>query len=238
MKFGLIKSKIERCLIESYKKDSFKTNMFVFNELVLENKNLSKLYFLYDELSTNKGLNESLANELINQSVVIYENTINKISKNDINDLNLWLSEVKTKNNYEHIDNLFSNNVLTLENKIKSKNIIVENLRNSPVKMEGTLNLPVKKLVDVANKTVNNFLESLNENSKKTLIKILSENEDKLKLKYEVLKETVVDKLEELKEIENETEVISRINETIGKIQKEKFDRINYFKLQELYKNI
>jgi vacuolar-type H+-ATPase subunit I/STV1 len=170
--------------------------------------------------------------------VVIYENTINKISKNDINDLNLWLSEVKTKNNYEHIDNLFSNNVLTLENKIKSKNIIVENLRNSPVKMEGTLNLPVKKLVDVANKTVNNFLESLNENSKKTLIKILSENEDKLKLKYEVLKETVVDKLEELKEIENETEVISRINETIGKIQKEKFDRINYFKLQELYKNI
>jgi hypothetical protein len=170
--------------------------------------------------------------------VFIYENTINKISKNDINDLNLWLSEVKTKNNYEHIDNLFSNNVLTLENKIKSKNIIVENLRNSPVKMEGTLNLPVKKLVDVANKTVNNFLESLNENSKKTLIKILSENEDKLKLKYEVLKETVVDKLEELKEIENETEVISRINETIGKIQKEKFDRINYFKLQELYKNI
>ena len=69
-------------------------------------------------------------------------------------------------------------------------------------------------------------------------MKILSENEDKLKLKYEVLKETVVDKLEELKEIENETEVISSINETIGKIQKEKFDRINYFKLQELYKNI
>jgi hypothetical protein len=153
-------------------------------------------------------------------------------------DLNLWLSEIKTNNNYEHIDNLFSNNVLTLENKIKSKNTIVENLKSSPVKMEGTLNLPVKKLVDVANKTVNKFLEGLNENSKKTLMKILSENEDKLKLKYEVLKETVVDKLEELKEIENETEVISRIDETIGKIQKEKFDRINYFKLQELHKNI
>ena len=238
MKFGPIKSKIEKCLIESYKKDSFKRNMFVFNKLVLENKNLSKLYFLYDELSTNKGLNESLATEIINQSVIIYENTINKISKNDLGDLNLWLSEIKVKNNYEHIDNLFSNSVLTLEDKIRSKNIITENLKSSPVKMEDPVNLPVKKLVDVANKTVNNFLESLNENSKKTLMKILSENEDRLKLKYEILKETVVDKLEEMKDSENEPEIISKINETVGKIQKEKFDRINYFKLQELSKNI
>ena len=50
MKFGLLKSKIEKCLIESYKKDSFKKNMFIFKELVLENKNIGKLFYLYNEL--------------------------------------------------------------------------------------------------------------------------------------------------------------------------------------------
>jgi hypothetical protein len=57
MKFGILKSKIEDCLVESYKKNSLKKDMFVFEELVLKNKSLSTLYFLYDELSKNKGLN-------------------------------------------------------------------------------------------------------------------------------------------------------------------------------------
>ena len=40
MKIGLIKSKVEKCLTESYGRDTFKPNMFIFKELVLENKNL------------------------------------------------------------------------------------------------------------------------------------------------------------------------------------------------------
>ena len=132
MKFGLIKSKIEKLLTESYKKNSFKDTLFVFKELVLENKNISKLYYLYDELSSNKGLNESIASELINQSIVVYENTINKISKKNLEELNLWVGHIKSNNNYENLDNLFSTSVLTLENKIKSKKIILENLKNSP----------------------------------------------------------------------------------------------------------
>jgi hypothetical protein len=128
MKFGLIKSKIEKLLTESYKKNSFKNTLFVFNELVLENKNISKLYYLYDELSSKKGLNESIASELINQSIVVYENTINKISKKNLEELNLWVGHIKSKNNYENLDNLFSTSVLTLENKIKSKKIILESL--------------------------------------------------------------------------------------------------------------
>ena len=44
MKFGLIKSKIEKNLSESYKnKDLFKVNMSVFNELVLGDKNIKKI---------------------------------------------------------------------------------------------------------------------------------------------------------------------------------------------------
>jgi hypothetical protein len=78
MKFGELKSKIEKCLAESYAKDSVKKDLFVFSEMVLKNKNVSKLFYLYDELSSKKGLNEDVANEYINQSIIIYENTINK----------------------------------------------------------------------------------------------------------------------------------------------------------------
>ena len=238
MKFGLIKSKIEKLLTESYKKNSFKDTLFVFKELVLENKNISKLYYLYDELSSNKGLNESTASELINQSIVVYENTINKISKKNLEELNLWVGHIKSKNNYENLDNLFSTSVLTLENKVKSKKIILENLKNSPEQMETVKNLPVEKLVSVANKTLNDFINSLNEESKKTLTKILSEDENKLKLKYELLKEDVVDKLEDIKKNEADSEVLKTIDETLNRLQNENFDRISFFKLQELNRSI
>jgi len=70
--FGELKSKIETYLTESYKKGTLKDNLFVFEELVLKNKNISKIFFLYDELSSNKGLQESVANEFINDSVKIH----------------------------------------------------------------------------------------------------------------------------------------------------------------------
>jgi len=238
MKFGLLKSKIEKTLEESYKKNSFKDTLFIFKELVLENKNISKLYYLYDELSSNKALNESTANELLNQSIVVYENTINKISKKNLEELNLWVGHVKSKNNYTDLDNLFSNSVLTLENKVKSKKIILENLKKVPEKIETVKTLPVEKLVSVANKTLHNFINSLNEESKKTLTKILSEDENKLKLKYELLKEDVVDKLEDIKKNEVDSEILKTIDETLNRLQNENFDRISFVKLQELNRSI
>jgi hypothetical protein len=239
MKIGLIKSKVEKCLTESYGRDTFKPNMFIFKELVLENKNLSKLFFLYDELSSKKSLNESTGTELINESITLYENTVNKITKKQIDEVNLWLADVKTENKYENLDNLFSTNVLTLENKIKSKKIILENLKQELSDVtEISEKIPLKQLVNVANKTVNDFLGSLNESDTKKLKSILSEDEKKLKLKFEVIKESVTDKLEELKESESDTETLQRINETLNRVNAEEFSRINYFKLQELNKNI
>jgi hypothetical protein len=238
MKFGLIKSKIEKLLEESYTKNSFKDALFVFKELVLEDKNISKLYYLYNELSKNKALNESTASELLNQSIVVYENTINKIPKKNLEEINLWTGHVKAKNNYQDLDNVFSSSVLTLENKIKSKKTILETLIKKSDQVESVKHLPVKKLVDVANKTVNDFINSLNEDSKKTLTKILSEDENKLKLKYELLKEDVLDKLETLKSLETDNDILKTINESLTKLENETFDRLSFFKLQELNRNI
>jgi hypothetical protein len=49
--FGLLKTKIENVLLESYSNDTFKNELKTFKKLVIENKNISKLFYLYDELS-------------------------------------------------------------------------------------------------------------------------------------------------------------------------------------------
>lgn len=238
MKFGLLKSKIEKCLVESYTNNTIKKDLFVFDQLVAKNKNINKLYYLYDELSSNKGLNESVASDFINQSIVIYENTINKISKSDLTDLNLWVSDIKTENTYQDIDNIFSQGVLTLENKIKSKNIIIENLKKKEDNVNELKNVSINQMVNIANKTVKNYLSSLNENEKRKLESILLESDQKLKIKYEVIKEDVIDKLMDLKLEETDDDVKSRITETITKVKNENYDKLNYFKLQELNRSI
>lgn len=238
MKFGLLKSKIEKCLLESYTNDAIKRDLFVFNEFFVKNKNLNKLYYIYDELSANKGLEESIANEFINECVTIYENTMNKIDKSVFKELEMWVGHIKTKNEYENIDNLFSTNILTLENKIKSKKFVLENLKKPEEEEQVLENVSINEMVDIANKTVKNYLNNLSENEKRKLEKILLESDKNLKVKYDVIKEDVLDKLLELKSNEPDSEVQSKINETINKISSENYDKLNYFKLQQLNRSL
>lgn len=243
MKFGLFKSKIEKCLVESYVNNTLKRDLFVFDQLVVKNKNINKLYYLYDELASKKGVNESIATEFVNQSITIYENTINKISKSDLDDLKLWVSNIDTKNNYEDIDNVFSTNILTLENKIRSKNIIIENLKKSEKTEDDLKNVTITEMVTIANKTVKNYLSSLSENEKRKLDSILLESDEKLKLKYEIIKEDVLEKLEALLIDHDNThgkdsEVTTKLTESINKVKSENYDKLNYFKLQQLNRNL
>jgi hypothetical protein len=238
MKFGILKSKIEDCLVESYKKNSLKKDMFVFEELVLKNKTLSTLYFLYDELSKNKGLNESFVNEYINESIILFENTVSKINKKDIKDLNMWVDHIVSENRYVDIDNLFSNNASTLEEKLKSKKTISENLKKNPIEEKEVIEVPLKSMVDVANNTIKSYIDGLNESEKKQLNVLLTTSDEKLNQKYEFLKEDVIEKLESLLTENEDSEVSEKINETIEKLQTENYDKLNYFKLKQLRQNL
>ena len=66
--FGVLKTKIETILERSYGKPEFKEILKGFKKHILKNKNLSEVYHLYDELSSNKGLNESIVDEYISES--------------------------------------------------------------------------------------------------------------------------------------------------------------------------
>jgi len=239
MEFGLLKTKIEESLTNSFNRKTLKKDMFVFNELVLENKDIARLYFLYDELSSNKGLNESLATEFITESVKMYNQILKNISKTSLKEIQMWVGHLKCENKYKHIDNLFSKGVVSLEDKLKSKSFVVESLSKTKiVSNEPKINLPLEKVVSVANKTVNEYLSKLDESEKKDLLKVLKEDDSRLEIEFDVLKESIVSRLSNLKKEESEGDVLNTITETISKVEEETFSRDNYLKLKRLNNNI
>ena len=233
MKFGELKSKIETCLTESYKNKNLKRDLFVFEELVLKNKNISQVFFLYDELSSNKGLSESVANEFINESITAYENLINKITPNQIKELKAWVGHIKCENTYKNIDDLFSSNVLTLENKIKSKKTILESLKNKAKEQKEVIEVPLNSMVNVANKTVEKYISSLSESEQKELKTILSTPKEYLIENYGKIKDEVINKLNNQKE-GSDSETQETITKVLNKLQTESFNELNYYKLKQL----
>lgn len=238
MKFGILKSKIENVLLESYANDTFKDEIKNFKKLVLENKNISKLFYLYDELNSPKSLSESYAREYINECIKMYENTINKVKPSDLDKIKSWVGNKQVENLYENIDTLFSTDVLTIESKIKSRNIIVESLKKLPVKETTGIELPLSTMVSVANKTIKSYIDTLNESEKEELKKLLSEDDSKLSSEFEVIKEDVVTKLTEMKNASTDTTMQNRIDETLTKVLSEKYDKLTYFKLKGLKENL
>ena len=234
MKFGLLKSKIENVLIESYKKNTFKEEMKIFKKLVIENKNISKLFFLYDELSSPKGLEESVASEFMLESIIRYENLINKIEPKKLNELQNWVTKVTCENKYNDIDNLFSQEVVDFDVRLKSKKTIKEGLKSIPTTKKSEVKLPLSTMVNVANRTISNYIETLEESDKKELISILSSDSTELEKEFEQIKEDVVKKLTTLKESVEDNETKTKVDETLEKINSEKVDKLSYFKLKNL----
>ncbi len=240
MKFGILKSKIEETLLESYKTKTFKEEFKNFKKYVLENKNVSKLFYLYDDLTTNKGLSKDIVDSYINECVTIYENTINKIDTKSLSGLNKWVSNTNSKNIYEDIDTLFSNNVLNITSKIEVRKTISENLQKEVVVVESTFagNVPFKSMVNIVNSTAKKYIESLNESDKKELMSILTEDEKVLEEKFETLKSEAIGKLNSVIIEEVDVEVKNKVKETMTKLTSESFTKLGYYKLTKLNENL
>jgi len=240
MKFGILKSKIEETLLESYKTKTFKEEFKNFKKYVLENKNVSKLFYLYDDLTTNKGLSKDIVDSYINECVTIYENTINKIDTKSLSGLNKWVSNTNSKNIYEDIDTLFSNNILNITSKIEVRKTISENLQKEVVVVESTFagNVPFKSMVNIVNSTAKKYIESLNESDKKELMSILTEDEKVLEEKFETLKSEAIGKLNSVIIEEVDVEVKNKVKETMTKLTSESFTKLGYYKLTKLNENL
>lgn len=238
MKFGIIKSKIDKILLESFSnKNEFKSELKNFQNTILENKNLTRLFWIYDELKNKSDVDSTIVNEYVNETINQYKNIVSKINPKKLKKLQLWVEGVEVENEYTDIDNLFSDSVLTIEQKINSRKKITESLKRKFKQEKESINLPISTMVNIANKTIKNYVQQLDENTKGKLLRFLSSDISEMESKYKVVKESVLNKLTNIKE-NSEKEVVDKINETILKITNEKFDKLNLFRLEELDSSI
>lgn len=234
MEFGLLKSKIEKKLAESYINKTLNIEIKTFKKLVLEDKELSKLYHLYNELSKEKGFKESFAEDFLDESVSLYR--LVNVNPKKISKLESWVKEIQCENQYKDIDTVFSKNTFIVENIVLAKNNIISRLTKNENKTD-VINIPLEKMVEVANSTLKNYLSNLNESELKEIQKYSGLNQSELDKRYEVLSEMVIEKLEKLSE-GSESDVKLRIQETIDKIKKDNVNSLSLVKLKGLNESL
>lgn len=232
MTFGNLKSIIEKNLLESYNNEKdFKKSLREFKHNVLNNKPMSKAYALYDQLSSPQGLSEQDAKEFLEEGISLLYKILPTIK------LPKSLSE-SVKNNYENLDTLLYSNKLDLLERVTAKKQIIKVLKENKKVVKESINIPIKSMVSIANRTLSEYIENLDENSKKEFFQLISEDTKTLETKFEVLRETTINKLKVILDKEQEFDIKTKISETIGRVENEKFDQMNFLKLKSLEESI
>ena len=125
MTFGEIKSIIEKNLLESYSNPAnFKKTLKEFKHNILENKSYSKLYSLYDDLSTPKNLSSEDAKEYLEEGISLIRQILEnvKLPKNGSN----------VENRYKDLDILVYLNTINIQERVQSKKNVLGVLMSKP----------------------------------------------------------------------------------------------------------
>lgn len=232
MTFGQFKTTIESKFLNSYKDEKeFKKNILEFKKNILQKKSISKLYNLYDQLSTPQGMNESLAKEYLNEGLELITKLVSDIkttkTKNRLNE-----------NNYKDIDNLVYSSNIDLVERINSKNRIISILTSEKKTLSENINIPLSSMVNIANQTIKNYLSNLNESERDEVLTLLSSDTKILEENYNQLKKVTVEKLRGILSTETDSETKNKVNETIDKLQNDKCDHLSYIKLKSLSESL
>jgi hypothetical protein len=118
------------------------------------------------------------------------------------------------------------------------KNLIKILVSSKPEPIKESINLPLKSMINIANQTMNGYIENLDESAKKEFIQLMSEDTTLLKRKFKTLQKNTIVKLTNLLENEKESEIKTKLSETIDKLKVETFDQLNFFKLKNLDESI
>ena len=233
MKFGQLMSKIEELLINSYVNETVKLELKNFNKLVLENKNANTMFFIYTELSKNKGLDKELAEAYINESL----RQIEKISpKLNTQKIEYWVKDVVCENNYKDIDNIVYSTPDKIMETVTSKKSLISLLSESS-EVKSHIDLPIETLLNIANKSIKGYIENLDEDSKRDLSKVLMTEDVELSKEFDELKSKTIGKLSNITESLDDI-TSKKLQETIDQIQSDTFSKINYVRLYNLHNNL
>jgi rRNA-processing protein FCF1 len=235
MKIGILKSKVEKFLVESMSNNTFKSEIKTFKSLVLEDKDIAKAFYIYDVLDRKRGVSKDDANSLIDECIRQFE----KLNLNDrkLSKINSWIRNTKiSENSYKQIDNVLDTDNILFETILESKKNLIKTI-TSTEKVKETSNLPLDKVYEVAENTTKNFLMELSEQELKSLNKYLTLSEGEIKNKYSVISEMVIEKLEELKD-NSDSNIKTKIDETVERIKTDSPNQLNLVRLKKLFNTL
>lgn len=238
-KFGQIKSNIESLMTESYGKSSFKNHMKSFKKNILENKNIAEAYFLYDELSKNKGLSKDIVDDYVNESIETIKNIVSSNTEK-IKEINMWVSENVTtpsENNYKDIDSVvYNSSVKNLEQVLESKNRIKNTISKQEVTktVSESVNIPLSSMLKIATNTFNREFGNISEEEKQELKTLLSLDKKSLTEEIEKSKLVVIEKLNTKLNESTDDELTEKVEKTIEKINESEVSLVSLYKLRQL----
>ena len=236
MRFGVIKTLVENKLVESFKKDSLKTDMYHFNKKLLKNKDFCKMMSIYDNLNENKGLDKETSKYLIDDLSVEFGKI--KLSEETINFIKNWTKDIVLENKYETIDDMLYGDLIKPEKKSLAKKKIVESLTKGKTIVENkTPKVPISSILKIANSTAEKYLDNLSESEKKQVKEILTSKDESLKTNFTNLKESAINKIDSLipESDEDLKKVLIETKERISKVEPSKKE---YIKLLSLTQNL
>jgi hypothetical protein len=142
------------------------------------------------------------------------------------------------ENQYENIDKLIYETTNNLDELVVIRGSVLKVLMQPIAVNENKVNIPVSSMVKVVNNKVNEYINSLNEETKKEILSLLKEDRTKLNTDFLSLKEDTEKKLFELTLTETNIEVKEKLLKAIEKVKSDKFDILNYYELKSLNKSL
>jgi hypothetical protein len=236
-KIGILKSKIENSLTKSYGKDTFKSTMKNFKEKVLNKKYLVEAFYIYNQLSTPKGMDMDIASDYILESFNELQNIIEKNQK-DIQELSDWVDTLlgEANDEYANIDKvLYNKGMKNLETVLESKKEIKKLITSPKIQKQvfESTNIPLSSMLKIATNTFNKEYGNISESEKMELKSLFSLNKKEIETEMTSLRESVIEKLENTTNSED-MEISDKVKQTIQKIKESPNDLVNLYKLKQL----
>jgi len=236
--FGVIKTKLEEASVIAYKNNKLDNFIKGFKGLVLENRDICELYYIYEDLYTNKGLDKDIADDYVNETIE-YSKILIQENIDDINFIDEWLSKniINTENNnYKELDTIIYNDSIknlesVLECKKQIKNTLIKESKKE-IKKE-SINLPIETMVKMYESNLKNNL-TLDEGVIKEISEIKSLSKSELENEIMELSESIISKLKPSLNESTDFELNEKINSTINSVKNTKIDHYNLYKLRKL----
>ena len=152
MTFGQIKTSIENNLLESYKSNSdFKKILREFKSNILNDKTMSKLYSLYDQLSSPQNLSEQEAKDFLSEGVNLIQSIVPTLRETrSIRDV--------VENNYKDIDTLVYSNNINISDRVSARKNILNILTTKKENVKESIEILHDTILNIINKETLDYL--------------------------------------------------------------------------------